>query len=423
MRLSGLETVYRDVIKIQAFRKANAELPQNFFEQCLQKKSRNFESFVQWASLHLKSSYAFSLVSAKMRLHQGRYEEAIQLYKAAAERDPKDVDSLLKAFELWQGGELARLGAKEPKATQEEILSFMKKNEDFIDAISKNRNAGPAVILKVLVNKAAAIKGLQLEAEALQAWRAVLQIDPNHPDALYSLARYEIEKKNWQGARKLLENLARLAPQNKAVQKDLLTLVLRDKDFTNALTQAKELNLRFPADPLLQAMLATSYLGLGRHSEAAVINEKAIAGDPKNFLALKNAAELNEYEGDRWASQKLYGKAIARYMAALEFSPDRNELRMKTAQVLYDFRKGEGFREDAATKADLQEVVKLLHSLVERSMADEQTLTTYISAAARSAQIPRARKMCTYFEKNYGKMTDAELKQSCSLASRSLSSN
>lgn len=416
-RMAQLEVIFEDILRIEETRKRDPALPQNFIEQCLQKKQRNFQSHTQYAPLHLKASYAYYVLNARLSVHQKKYDQAVEYYRLASERDPKDVASLVRAFEMWQGAELSKLLAQGPQPNREAVLAFTKKNDIYVEAILKNRNTTPTQIVQVLHKKALALKGLGLETEALQAWRSVLQIDSRHVDALYNLAQYELSKKNWAEGRRLLESLANISPQNVPVQKDLLTLLLRDKDYGAALARAKTLVAQIPQDALVQAMLATSYLGLDREAEAITANALAIRLDPKNFLARKNAAELDEFEGDRWAAQKLYGKALAKYMAALQAHPDRQSLRLKAAQVLYDFRREESFRDDPATKADLEQVVKLLAPLVERSMAEEKTLSVYISAAAHSGQLARATKMCDLYQKNYGRLQD-EVARSCSMAKK-----
>jgi aspartyl/asparaginyl beta-hydroxylase (cupin superfamily) len=97
-----------------------------------------------------------------------------------------------------------------------------------------------------LVQTAAQLANAGRWNEAEQAWREVRRIDPNHPQALYSLGIHALQRGDAQGAHALLQQANSVAPRDPLI---LLTLAAARRDLQDLAGEREAIEATLALDP------------------------------------------------------------------------------------------------------------------------------------------------------------------------------
>jgi len=155
------------------------------------------------------------------------------------------------------------------------------------------------------------------QAEAIIEYKSVLQIDPNHAPAHYSLAKaYLRNNQPREGFWELRESV-RLDPANLEARVAFSQLAVLAGEIDEALAQAEAVVAADPKNVSGYVMKGQALQALKRGDEAHQAFEKAVEVDPENPGALRVLAMSYDQRRD-------YERADATHKKILELSPDMN---------------------------------------------------------------------------------------------------
>ncbi|HEY0097585.1 MAG TPA: aspartyl protease family protein [Pyrinomonadaceae bacterium] len=169
-----------------------------------------------------------NLEKAARAIRQGEFEEAEKLYRAAVERDPRDVPARLGlSFALLKQRNLrgafeqaARVLALDPTSARAHALlgSALLASGDFKNSIEEFRTA-----LVFKEDEALAIAGLSMinfyenrASVALTGLRRAIYLDPKEPDYIYSYAQAAARSERYREAADAYEEFLHIAPRTDA---------------------------------------------------------------------------------------------------------------------------------------------------------------------------------------------------------------
>jgi aspartyl/asparaginyl beta-hydroxylase (cupin superfamily) len=210
--------------------------------------------------------------------------------------------------------------------------------------------------------------------EAARHWERVLQLFPEHPDALFHLGQHALFRKDPARARSLLERAAARAPQQPAI---LLNLSFVSKATGDAEGEMAALIRALTIDPYFYpALLAKAALleRLGRRRQAAQDYKHALTILPPDEkhpapvqaqirhareVVAKNAAAVEAHVRQRLAPlvQKHAGAKLGRFEECRDIALGRAKIQHQAPQMLHFPRLPEiGFhdRDDFPWLADLE---------------------------------------------------------------------
>ena len=130
---------------------------------------REFETALRLNSCLFEAHYYF----ARTRFHQGRLDEAMELFRSAAEVDPGDYQSRCLRIQMLRGRGRMDEARAEAKEALEVLERHLKLNPD--DARAYHLGAGTLVVLG--------------DVDRAKRWlHRAIEIDPNDPIVLYNVA-------------------------------------------------------------------------------------------------------------------------------------------------------------------------------------------------------------------------------------------
>jgi tetratricopeptide (TPR) repeat protein len=220
-------------------------------------------------------------------LRQKRSAEALPLFEDASQQKPQDFAS---RYHLAQ----CQLDAGEA----------VKAEENFRAALGINpRSAGAELGL------AHALVGLNKLGDAAPHFRQAAQIDPAYRDGLLELA--DLFERNKQVPEALA--ILREFPENAAAQEHLGELMLRNKQYSDAVPSLEK---AYAADPTPgnRAALALAYQANGDAAKGLPLLEKAAEADPSSF-------DLHFTYGQALLETKQYPAAAAQFNQAAKIKP------------------------------------------------------------------------------------------------------
>jgi tetratricopeptide (TPR) repeat protein len=160
-------------------------------------------------------------------------------------------------------------------------------------------------------------------SDAALRFHEAAQLDANYRDGLLELAaRYEAKEKTAEAI-----ELYRQFPENPAAQEHLANLLLKSKQYTEALPQLEQAYASAPTQ-VNRVALAEAYLFTAQVGKALPLLEKAAVEEPDSYdLHLIYARALRD--------SKKYQPAAAQFQAALKIKPSVGQTWNELGGVLY----------------------------------------------------------------------------------------
>ena len=175
--------------------------------------------------------------------------------------------------------------------------------------------AAPAIGLEQAVAQATAMLRAGNAADAEAICRGVLQLQPDHPDALMVLGTVRLQQGDNDGATELFRRAAAVRPRSIEVLSNLAGALRRAERHEEAIEVYDRAIGLAPDSPNLHANRGVSLLALRRYEAAAASIDRALAIDGRNLAALNNrGVVLNEL--------RRHDEALASFDSALDIKPD-----------------------------------------------------------------------------------------------------
>ena len=252
--------------------------------------------------------------------------QAIDAWRQALEARPDDVDSFQALERLLAAGNRTA-----------ELAEVLEKHLEVATSATDRKEIGKRIA--VLYDQA-----LKQRDRAIEAWRAVLDIDETDMDALDALGRLYVANLAWRELAEVLQRKIELTPDPLNLRLMRLTCARlfddRLSEPQEALTQLRAVLDISPGDAEALDSLDRILTREGQHADLLEVLDQraAIEVNPAARAAIAVRAahllgeELSDVEG-----------AIGRYRTILGDTPDNQEAR----QALWRIARGEDFRQSA----------------------------------------------------------------------------
>jgi tetratricopeptide (TPR) repeat protein len=150
---------------------------------------------------------------------------------------------------------------------------------------------------------------------AEQAWRKVLQEDPNSSEATAGLAHLYIAAKRYADAQPLVEAALRRDPSDPALNAQLAAIFSAQGKQDQALALLRKLHQLEPSSQSVTSMLADAEFQTGNLDQADTLYVQLLAAQP-------NDASLLDAHGQVLIRQQRYADALAAFRKAAAAKPD-----------------------------------------------------------------------------------------------------
>ena len=131
-------------------------------------------------------------------------------------------------------------------------------------------------------------------AEATDAYRAALQINPNLSGLALNLGLAEFKRGNFSGAIQALQLALRAKPDDEQVSVLLGMALFGNHEYDRAIEQLRKGVARDPTNAELPLVLAQAYMGARRYVEALPLFRSIIASNPDSVQAHMLAGEAED---------------------------------------------------------------------------------------------------------------------------------
>ena len=148
-------------------------------------------------------------------------------------------------------------------------------------------------------------------AEAVAAWRAIVDRKPEDPEALHMLGYVLSESGRPEEGIAYLDRSIELVPRNAAMRSNravVLRSLGRDEDAARDLRRALDIEPKLPA---ALHMMGNIHFAAGRFDESLASYRRALAVDPRFTEALVGVGVIQAHRGERDAAQASYHAALA----------------------------------------------------------------------------------------------------------------
>lgn len=171
----------------------------------------------------------------------------------------------------------------------------------------------------ILYNLALCHIALENIDEALGFLQKVLDLKPNHANALNNLGALLLKQNKPQEALQCFSAVIIVEPEHPEARHNLAALLLQEGRFENAAEQFEALVKQFPEDIRNQYHYATALLEAGKLHQAVTVFEKIVQKDPDFIDAKTNLAISYLKLGNTISAEKLFQEV-------LEAKPDFPEI-------------------------------------------------------------------------------------------------
>ncbi|MBS1983824.1 MAG: hypothetical protein JST16_06605 [Bdellovibrionales bacterium] len=416
IRLQEIDKLYREISMLKKEERTNSEIPGGYIRNCMEKKEQMLLQHVSNCSSSCAAKYEYNFVLGQYFELQGLNKKAYDRYMDAARINPRDYAAPYQAFKVWEKLQSERMdiAAKGEKGlTQKDAEEVLSEITRLLQPIMQSPTAPNALRVEAYRTRAELMFRVGRLGEAMSDWRQVLTLDPKNIYALSSLASFEKQRGRKAEARQYLESLAPLSPDNFKVQQSLIELQLDAEDYTAALRTSEAVSPKFKTNPELSAMRAQALAGEGRVAEATPLAMKAYQENSKSPVIKAALAFIHLINGEKWADDKLFGKALAEYEAALALNPENQRLRKKMATLLFEQRQATNFEPREPTRKDMDRAVQLLEPLMKKDFVEQRIVEIMISAAAKSNRPALGAPSCARYQADFGSMPHVGLVVDC----------
>ncbi|GAB5451775.1 MAG: tetratricopeptide repeat-containing sulfotransferase family protein [Halioglobus sp.] len=148
-------------------------------------------------------------------------------------------------------------------------------------------------------------------AKAESFCRKFLQANPTHTEAMRLLAEIAVRFGEMEDAQYLLQSAAEFEPDNIQVQVDLIGVLRKRQQFTEALTTAAKLYETQPDNPQLQSLYAIEKMQMGDYAGAIRLFDSVLQKLPGDAVTLTSKGHALKTCGDHKGAVDCYRAAIA----------------------------------------------------------------------------------------------------------------
>jgi len=201
---------------------------------------------------------------------------------------------------------------------QERKAQYRAKAQDYIQVgnFSKARVALRNV-LKIDPKDAEAYYLVAQVEEKEKNWRnavanyqQVVDINPDHRDALIMLAKYYLEAKLADEVLRIAERVQRKTPQDPQAEALKIAVLAQQDKISQAVGRAEDLYRRHPDEPDTAILLATLYGHQQRLQEAKTILQQALRSHPHHLDLLNNLKAILDQAHDNPATEQVLRQMV-----------------------------------------------------------------------------------------------------------------
>lgn len=191
-RMSSLNNLYKEIEELEKTRLQKSTTPQRFLTDCLERKIKTVDTHVKMASPTLKDSAAFNLILGRFYVMEDIRDTALIYFDRGLKNHPQNIELLMHAYanwlELWK------------TETTQDLVKFKSESARYLDPIVKDPQLSKKTKCNYLANYAQSLKRYQAFADALIAYKKILQLEPNHLTARKELAEDALRRKSYDEA-------------------------------------------------------------------------------------------------------------------------------------------------------------------------------------------------------------------------------
>ncbi|HET9479053.1 MAG TPA: tetratricopeptide repeat protein [Pyrinomonadaceae bacterium] len=213
--------------------------------------------------------------------------------------------------------------AQPPRHQAERVRTYYETARKF-EAAGNWRQAEQTwrAVLKLAGNDARAWTNLGVAlnrqdktAEALEAWKHAISIDPKLPGPYFNLGLTFVRQGDYDNAIAPLRQALSLAPNNDGARRALAIALMAQEKFQEASREIAQLLFRNPEDAALLELAAKSFMSQRRYQEAAAVLQRRIR------LPNMTVFLWSQY-GDALDGAGLTPEALEAYRKAVELDPE-----------------------------------------------------------------------------------------------------
>lgn len=201
---------------------------------------------------------------------------------------------------------------------QERKAQYRAKAQDYIQAgnFSKARVALRNVLKIDPKDADAYFLVAQLEEKeknwrnAVANYQQVVDIVPDHREALIILAKYYLEAKLAEEVRRTADKILEKHPSDPQAQALKIALIAQQDKIDQAVSQAEGLSQKYPTEPDAAILLATLYGQLHRLPDARTTLQRALQAHPHHLDLLNNLRTILDQAHDDQATEGVLGQII-----------------------------------------------------------------------------------------------------------------
>jgi len=145
---------------------------------------------------------------------------------------------------------------------------------------------------------------------AVANYQQVVDLVPDHKQALIILAKYYLEAKLADDVTRAAEKVLAKTPEDPQAQSLKIAVLAQQGEIPQALLQAENLSRRYPSEPDVAVLLATLYVHRNRDQEARAILERALQAHPHNLDLLNNLKTVLDHTHDDNATEHVLRQMI-----------------------------------------------------------------------------------------------------------------
>ncbi|MDR4476700.1 MAG: tetratricopeptide repeat protein [Nitrospira sp.] len=232
---------------------------------------------------------------------------------AMISRQPSTFRPCTALVALWMVLALSACGGPQERKAQ-----YRAKAQDYIQAgnFSKARVALRNV-LKIDPKDADAYFLVAQVEEKEKNWRnavanyqQVIDIVPDHKDALIVLAKYYLEAKLTDEVKRAADKVLENRPQDPQAEALKIAILAQQDQISQALARAEDLSRRHPTEPDAAILLGTLYGHQRRYREAQATLQRAIQAHPHHLDLLNNLRTILDQAHDDRATEQVLRQII-----------------------------------------------------------------------------------------------------------------
>jgi len=379
------------------------DLPPNMLKRCAENKNEIFTALSQNSNASDQTAKKSEVLIGTYLEFQEDFERSHKHFIRAGEIDPKDPDVKVRAWRNF----IAFLKSKKKTAS---IANNTELKKDVRIQIEKLLN--PVIQMEAssreqrtgaLKDKAESLEEIGENAEAIPVWEELLVFDPRNEKALNRTAIDSIRRNKSGQAIGKIESLIAANPNDINSQIALLKIYQGNKDFNAQVIAAKKFLPR-TQNTDIKIFLVQGLVETGAYKEAAPLVNELLKSHGTDPIVRYAKGRMLGSEGDQKLAAGLPAGAMSLYESALKFSPHDLFLKVKMANILYEFRKSRDFQPEGSTLIEMNRALELVQDVLKQNPIKEVDGTIMVKVASRSATPRKAKPACDKLIEDYGSL-------------------